>query len=88
MIGMQRQDQTRKEGGAKMDDICIYHLEVRGMVEEDEINAMSPLLMTVERVDTVTTLFAVRADQAGLIGLMRHLHGRGFIFRSVSRMEN
>lgn len=66
-----------------MNDICAYLIQLRGQVDEDEINAMSPLQMMVTRVDTVSTLLAVNTDQSGLIGLMRHLHGLGFVFLSV-----
>lgn len=67
-----------------MHDIYTYHIQIRGQVDEDEINAMSPLQMTVVRVDTAATLFTVCTDQSGLIGLMRHLHGLGFVFLSVN----
>ena len=33
--------------------------------------------------DTAVSHFSVHTDQSGLIGLMRHLHGRGFVFLSV-----
>jgi hypothetical protein len=67
-----------------MNDICTYHIQLRGQVDEDEINAMSPFQMTVERVDQAATLFTVCTDQSGLVGLMRHLHGLGFVFLSVN----
>ncbi len=68
-----------------MNDICAYHIRLRGQVDEAEINAMSPLHLAVEQVDPDTTLFAIRTDQSGLIGLMRHLHGLGFLILSVER---
>jgi hypothetical protein len=68
-----------------MHDICTYQIEVRGQVDEKAFNASSPLQMTVVRVDTAATLFTIRADQSGLIGLIRHLHGRGFVLLSVYR---
>ena len=73
-----------------MDDICTYQIEVRGRMDENDVNAMSPLEMTVVRVDAdeehpcTSTLFTVRTDQAGLIGLIRHLHGLGLILLSVT----
>jgi hypothetical protein len=36
------------------------------------------------RGDQAATLFTVCTDQSGLIGLMRHLHGLGFVFLSVN----
>jgi hypothetical protein len=68
-----------------MQDICTYHIEVRGQVDENDLNKMSPLKVTRVRADTAATLFTIRTDQSGLIGLIRHLHGRGFVFLSISR---
>jgi hypothetical protein len=68
-----------------MNDICTYYIQLHGQVAEGEINAMGPLQMTMVRVDTASTLLTVRTDQSGLIGLMRHLHGSGFVILSVSR---
>ena len=67
-----------------MNDICIYRIQLCGQVNESDLNAMSPIQMTVVRVDTASTLFTVRTDQSGLVGLMRHLHGLGFVFLSVN----
>jgi hypothetical protein len=74
-----------------MHDISTYQIEVRGQVDESDLNASSPLQMTVVRVDAdekdpnAATLFTICADQSGLIGLIRHLHGRGLVLLSVSR---
>jgi hypothetical protein len=70
-----------------MDDICAYLIQLRGRVDEAEINAMSPLQLTVKEVDVASTLLTVNTDQSGLIGLMRHLHGLGFVFLSVKREQ-
>jgi len=55
----------------------IYHIRLRGWVDEGDINRMSPLQLVREGEDTAVTKFAVRSDQAGLVGLMRHLHNMG-----------
>ncbi len=68
-----------------MHDICTYHVEVRGQVDENAFNATSPLQMTVVRVDAATTLSTVRTDQSGLIGLIRYLHQQGLVLLSVRR---
>ncbi|RKY23791.1 MAG: hypothetical protein DRJ03_09070 [Chloroflexi bacterium] len=68
-----------------MQDICTYQIEVRGQVDENTFNATSPLQIAVVRMDTAATLFTICADQSGLIGLIRHLHGRGFVLLSVYR---
>ena len=67
-----------------MNDICTYLIQLYGQVDEGEVNAMTPLQMTLERVEPAATLFSVCTDQSGLIGLMRHLHGLGLVFLSVS----
>lgn len=67
-----------------MDDICTYLIQLCGQVNESDLNAMSPIQMTVVRVDTAATLFTICTDQSGLIGLLRHLHGRGFVLLSVN----
>jgi hypothetical protein len=74
-----------KEAEKMHDVFYTYRIEVQGQVDENAFNAMSPLQMTVVRRDTATTLFTICADQSGLIGLMRHLHGRGFVLLSVTR---
>jgi hypothetical protein len=68
-----------------MDNLCTYHIQIAGQVAEDEINAISTLQMTLERIDTAATLFSICTDQSGLIGLLRHLHARGLVLLSVYR---
>jgi len=68
-----------------MDDLCTYQIEVRDQVTEQDLNAMSPLHMTVVRAEPASMLFSIAADQSGLIGLLRHLHGRGLVLLSVRR---
>lgn len=68
-----------------MHDICLYHIKVRGQVDENAFNASSPLQITVVQMDAVATLFTISTDQSGLIGLIRHLHRQGFVILSVYR---
>jgi len=70
-----------------MNDICTYLIQLRDQVNENDLNAMSPIQMTVVRVDTASMLFTVRTDQSGLIGLIRHLHGLGLALVSVRRVD-
>jgi hypothetical protein len=62
-------------------------IQCGGQVDKGEINAGSPLQMTVVQADQAATLLTVGTDQSGLIGLMRHLHGLGFVLLSVNRVE-
>ena len=64
-------------------DVSIYHLQIRGNVDANEINLMSPVQVKQEWTDTAVTQFVVQTDQSGLLGLIRHLHNRGFIFYNI-----
>ncbi len=70
-----------------MNDTCTYLIEICGHVEEPEINELSPLAVTVEGAAQGVTTVTACCDQAGLIGLLRHLHGLGFVFLAVTRVE-
>ena len=66
-----------------MQYISTYHIEVQGQVDENAFNASGPLRITVIRTDRAATLFAISADQSGLIGLLRYLHQQGYVIHSV-----
>lgn len=66
-----------------MQCISTYHIEVQGQLDENTFNASGPLRITVIRTDPAETLFAISADQAGLIGLLRYLHQQGYVIHSV-----
>ncbi len=68
-----------------MNDICTYQIRLEGEVSQDEINASSPAEATVEHSDATSTLLSIHIDQSGLIGLLRYLHGKGFVLLSVNR---
>ena len=60
-----------------------YLIQLRGKVDLNELNAMSPHLMTVIRVEPDATLFSISTDQSGMIGMLRHLHNLGLILQSI-----
>ena len=66
-----------------MPDQHTYLILLRGSVDIDELNALTPLRMTQGWAEATTTRVTVSSDQAGLIGLMRHLHGLGFQLLSI-----
>jgi len=70
-----------------MNDVFTYQLRLRGRLTADDLNAMSPLTVAVEKNEAADSLLSVCTDQAGLIGLMRHLHGLGCVFLSVTTAE-
>ncbi len=71
-----------------MDDICTYHIAVAGRMNENGRNTGSPLEMVIVREDDTATLFTVCTDQSGVIGLIRYLHGRGYVILSVVREKH
>lgn len=68
-----------------MDKQCTYHMEVLNGLDEVEFNASAPLIIKVVKMNPQATQCQVVTDQAGLIGLMRHLHAQGFIILSLRR---
>lgn len=75
-----------------MPDTCTYHIRVAGRVDGNEINKLSPQQVTIitdlpPLESQPSTLFAAVTDQAGVIGLLRHLHGSGYVFLSINRVD-
>ncbi len=68
-----------------MNDLCLYRIEIDRLVDPDELRASSPLDLRVEPRAGNTTLLMAHTDQSGMIGLLRHLHGRGFVLLSMER---
>jgi hypothetical protein len=71
-----------------MNDRCVYTIKLLGEVTVDELNAMSPIEMTVVNAEPTSTLVSVSTDQSGLVGLLSTLHGRGFVLLAVTRAEH
>jgi hypothetical protein len=67
-----------------MDQVNHYQIKVGGQVNEDVINAASPVIVTVLEISTDSTMMQVQADQPVLIGLIRHLHARGLFLWSIT----
>ena len=67
-----------------MNTDCLYHIQIRGQIDENEINEMSPIKMVRDWMDTAVTQFSIQAAQSGLTGLMRHLHNRGLVFKMIN----
>ncbi len=68
-----------------MRDRNTYRIRLRGQVSEDDLNAVSPFHVTVVRAGEESSALSVCTDQSGIVGLLRHLHGLGFVFLSVIR---
>ena len=66
-----------------IDNIHTYTIKVNGYVDQDDINAASPVILNVDRANESATNLSVCADQSGLIGIIRHLHSMGYVIMSV-----
>jgi hypothetical protein len=65
-----------------MNDNNTYSIELDGLFSKDELNAGSPIEISIVQAG-LTTQCVVNTDQSGLIGLLRHLHSRGLVLLSV-----
>lgn len=68
-----------------MVDTYTYRIAVCNGVDEAALNATGPLQVTAVPIGREATVLTIKADQAGLIGLLRHLHQQGFLLLSVLR---
>ena len=71
-----------------MQSTVSYEIEVAGLIDrawEDWLEAPG-ILSTVKDGQPVTRLTVQFKDQAGLIGLLRQLHGMGLELLSVTRL--
>jgi hypothetical protein len=74
---------------ATLDQHAGYLIKIQGSVDSSFFDWFGPfeIASTVEEGEqTVTTLSGFITDQAGLVGLIRHLHGLGFVLLSIERM--
>jgi len=70
-----------------MNDTRTYQIEVQDQVDENDLNAASPIHIQVTPADLSATLLTVCTDQSGLIGLIRHLHARGLVLLSINSVQ-
>lgn len=66
-----------------MHEVYTYRVRIQGQLEEKSFNAISPYRITEVSSTLDATQFTVCADQAGVIGLIRHLHQQGFLLLSI-----
>ncbi len=66
-----------------------YVIKIAGCVDKGLVDWFGPVTLARAVEDgeqVVTTLSCVVADQAALVGLIRHLHGLGIELLSVQRV--
>ncbi len=66
-------------------DPCTYRIRLRGPVEANELNALVPIQVRIVRKSQAATLISAHTDQSGLVGLLRCLHGLGYVILSIAR---
>jgi hypothetical protein len=68
-----------------------YCIQLRGQVDVNDLNPMCPHQMTLVQAEPSSTLLSIFTDQAGMVGMMGHLHNLGLtilsVWREVERME-
>lgn len=67
-------------------DQHLYRLQIAGPVAENDIMAFSPPGTIIEPAGEAGTILTVRTDQSGLVGLIRHLHGLGFVLLAFTTL--
>jgi hypothetical protein len=70
-----------------MDDICTYQINIRGHIDAGDFSAFGPPDLNVQWDQNVTRL-TFQADQSGLVGFIRHLHGCNFFLLSILACSN
>ncbi len=73
-----------------LDQKARYVIQTEGDVDASLVDWFGPVeIASVEREggEAITTLSGIVADQAGLVGLIRHLHGLGLVLISIERVS-
>ena len=71
-----------------LDERTCYTITVEGTVDPGLADWCGPLTITTTEAPsgiTITTISGITADQAGLVGIIRHLHGLGIVLLTVER---
>ena len=69
-----------------MIDLRLYRIHIAGQVTEGDIVAFSPPGTTIEPAGEAGSILTARTDQSGLVGLLRHLHGLGFVLLAFNSL--
>ena len=72
-----------------LDQKTNYVIKIQGRIDESLVDWYGPVHMAAAAAGidgVVTTLSGIATDQAGLVGLIRHLHGLGLALLSVERI--
>ena len=75
---------------SRLDENTHYTITVEGTIDASLADWCGPLTITRGQGPdgvTVSALSGIIADQAGLVGIIRHLHGLGVVLLTVERGE-
>lgn len=64
-------------------DRRVYSIVVRGQVDEEFVVAYCPAATKMTWDGDATRLSNIHTDQAGIVGLVRHLHSLGYVVLSL-----
>ncbi len=65
-------------------DLRSYTLKLSGTLDDDFVTSFCPSETIVLRENGMTSLSNIRADQSGIIGLIRNLHNLGCVILSLN----
>ncbi len=71
-----------------LDQKAQYVIKTEGCIDATLVDWFGPVEITSVVPDggeAITTLSGIVTDQAGLVGLIRHLHGLGLVLLSIER---
>jgi hypothetical protein len=60
-----------------------YTIKISSRITPADLEGMCPPGFKVLRSGSEGLVFTIKADQSGLIGLLRQLHARGVVFESI-----
>jgi hypothetical protein len=69
-----------------MDDIHLYQIQIAGQVAESDISAFCPASTKIAPCGNTYSVLTVHTDQSGLVGLIRQLHGLGFVLLAFNTL--
>jgi len=81
------QSMTERIRPVRDEDIWNFKIDVRGQMNEDDLNTGSPFQITLAEPRASSMLITIRTDQSGLVGMIRYLHHRGIVLLSINREE-
>lgn len=71
-----------------MKEFLEYRIQIQGKFDRDDLNRNSPVNLFLGEGSGSETYIEVHTDQSGLIGVLRYLHQRGIVIRSMNLFEN